>query len=113
MKITTGVINGITKITVDGKITMLNAREIKEAVSKSVASGERSVILDCGKVGHIDSSGFGMLIQQKKRLAEAGGGFKLFNVQESVLKIMRQLGPVKHIEVYDSEEEAVAAFVDQ
>jgi len=113
MKITTEVVNGITKITVDGKITMMNAPEIKEAVSKSLASGKNSVILDCSQAGHIDSSGFGTLIQQKKRLVEAGGGLKLCNVQESVLKIMRLLGLDKHIEVYDSEEDALAAFADQ
>lgn len=64
-----------------------------------VGEGVSKVTVDLGKVEMIDSSGIGVFISAQNSLKKAGGGLKVVNVSDDILKMFRIMRLDKHFEV--------------
>jgi anti-anti-sigma factor len=70
----------------------------------------RSIVLDLGEVGFIDSSGLGTMVRALTTTRQARGDLKLCNVPQSVRKLLEMSRLTSMFDTHESEEKAVAAF---
>jgi len=70
----------------------------------------RSIVLNLGEVGFIDSSGLGTMVRVLSSTHQARGDLKLCDVPEQVRKVLDMTRLTTVFDAYDSEEKAVAAF---
>jgi anti-sigma B factor antagonist len=91
---------------VGGTLDMDTTPQLQDFVQDVVDAGARHVVLDFAEVTFMDSSGLGLLVDQKKRLEVKGGRLCLAAVQEAVRNIM-VLSAVDHVlDLYDTVEAA-------
>lgn len=62
----------------------VNGTHLCQTVTEFVASGVRTVLLDCRDVTFINSTGFRSLVECHQTLQQAGGELLLSNLNESV-----------------------------
>ncbi|MBU0507995.1 STAS domain-containing protein [bacterium] len=103
--------NGIPVFELKGKIMGgPEANAFHEELKKTVAGGQRKIIIDLGEVEWMNSSGLGMLISALTTVKNAGGDLKLARATE---KITSLLVITKLSSVFDSQptlEATIAAF---
>lgn len=86
-----------------------NAEELKRAMAFVLESASR-VVLDLGLLDFVDSSGLGALLSCLRQLAARGGDLKLCCATKHVRAAMELVRMHRVFAVYESREEAVAAF---
>lgn len=80
----------------EGRLNMVSAPKLREAVNGAVATGRRRVVVDLSKIAFMDSSGLGALIGSLKVAREAGGDLRIAQCSEQVLMVL-QLSNVDRI----------------
>lgn len=100
----------IVILDVNGEIDLYNAPEIKDTINKLIEEKKYNVVINLDKVSYIDSSGIGALISSLSNLKKYQGGLKICNVSGSVRKVFELTKLTSFFEIYDSEQEAIAAF---
>lgn len=100
------VISFVQRTDLEGKASTV----FKERLKSLIADGTRSVVMDLGNVGFIDSEGLGALISCLKVLRQVEGDLVLSNVSEPVDAVLRitRLSRVFHRE--DDVESALRAL---
>jgi anti-sigma B factor antagonist len=91
------------------KLDMSTTAEFKDAMNQAIAD-ESSVVLEMGKVQFVDSSGLGTLLSLLRDLSGRGGDLKLSQVQKRVRAMFELVRMHRILSVYETTEEAVAAF---
>lgn len=102
--------NEIQILDVNGEIDLYNAPEIKDLINKLIDEKKYSVIINLDRVSYIDSSGIGALISSLSNLKKYQGGLKIINVSGSVRKVFELTKLTSFFEIYDNEQDAIAAF---
>jgi len=111
MKIIQRELDRATVLALKGKIKIGSGDiELREAIDHAVTAGARNVVLDLKGVSRIDSSGLGELVDAHKRLAGLGGRLGLTHMSGKVLDVMGATRLISVLDVYDTEEEALASF---
>ena len=100
----------IVILDITGEIDLYNAPEIKDIINKLIEEQKYNVIINLEKVSYIDSSGIGALISSLSNLKKYQGGLKIINVYASVRKVFELTKLTSFFEIYDSEDDALAAF---
>jgi anti-anti-sigma factor len=75
-----------------------------------VVPREAKVVLDCGALESIDSTGLGLLIRWLRRTQTLGGDLVLYSVQPRVHEVLRVTRLAPLFELVDTEAAAVDAF---
>jgi anti-sigma B factor antagonist len=84
--------------------------KFKEEIAKLVEGGFKNVILDMSGVPWINSTGLGILITGYHSIKAAEGTMKICNVKERVLSIF-YISQLENIfDVYETLDEALAAY---
>jgi anti-sigma B factor antagonist len=111
MKITKKDYEKATVLSLKGKIRIGSGDvELREAIDRAVANGAKNLVLDVQGVSRIDSSGMGELVAAHKRLANQGGRLSLAHMSGKLLSILGASQIVSILDVFGSEEEALASF---
>jgi anti-sigma B factor antagonist len=110
VEIKTRDVEGIIILDIDGEIDLYNAPEIKDTIKKEMDAGHKKIVINLEHVSYIDSSGIGALISSLSNLKKIGGGLKIIHVYESVRKVFELTKLTSFFEIYDSEDEAIAAY---
>ena len=100
----------IVILDITGEIDLYNAPEIKDIINELIEEQKYNVIINLEKVSYIDSSGIGALISSLSNLKKYQGGLKIINVYASVRKVFELTKLTSFFEIYDSEDDALAAF---
>jgi len=80
----------------DGRLNMVAAPELREAVDRAVRGGRTRVVVDLAGVEFMDSSGLGALIASLKTTRQAGGDLRIAAPNEQVALVL-QLSNVDRI----------------
>lgn len=64
----------------DGRLDTVAAQQITETVEPLLQNAGRSIILDCGKMPFISSSGLRIFLKIRKEVETKGGNMQLRNV---------------------------------
>ncbi|NGX58012.1 MAG: Phosphoserine phosphatase RsbU [Chlamydiae bacterium] len=104
--------NDIIVITLEGE--NLDAREspdFKQRVNDLISKeGSHNVILDLGLLNFIDSTGLGSFLSIMRSLNTAHGNMKLANMSNPIRTIFELVCMHKIFDIYDSVDDAIAAF---
>ena len=110
LKIETRQADGVTVMSCNGRIVFgEEASALRESL-KSVLSSTRQVVLNLSGVSYIDSGGLGTLVGVYSSARAAGADIKLTGLGQRLRDVLQITKLVTVFEVYDSEQDAVAAF---
>jgi stage II sporulation protein AA (anti-sigma F factor antagonist) len=96
-------------LSIEGRLDHAGCQVFDAHVSKLVAAGERSLVVDFHGVDFLASMGIRALIKPYQALAPQGGKVVAANVCDSVRTVFQIAGIDKAIPIYDSVEAAMAA----
>ena len=85
---TSGPLPGVAHLSLDGRLTLVSAPQLRTAITEAVDSGRTRVVVDLTKVGFMDSSGLGALVAGLKRTRQAGGDLRIASPQEQVRMVL-------------------------
>jgi len=80
--------NGVSEVAVSGRLNMVTAPRVREAIQTAVNNNQPRVAVDLSGVVFLDSSGLGALIAGLKTAREAGGDVRLVNPTEQVQLVL-------------------------
>jgi anti-sigma B factor antagonist len=87
---------GVAVLSLDGRLNMVSAARLREAVTSTVAKGHVRIAVDLAGVDFMDSSGLGALISGLKTARQAGGDLRIAAPSEQV-KLVLQLTNMERV----------------
>jgi|SRR5947208_1712453 len=94
----------------NGRIVAGGESELLSSHIACLFRDRRAIVLHMGEVGFIDSSGLGAIVHCLNSLRQSRGDLKLCSLPEQVRKVLGMSHLLKLFDIYESEEQAVAAF---
>lgn len=111
MKITQRQRDGVTILDCKGKITIgVGDVALRNAVQEAMNGGATSILINLKDVTTIDSSGVGELVGVYTSASNRGVRLKLANLPAKVFDVLSMTQLITIFDVFDSEDEAIAAF---
>lgn len=80
--------NTITAV-FDGRLDTVAAQQIADTIDPLLQHADRNIILDCGKMPFISSSGLRIFLKIRKEVAAKGGKMCLKNVCPDVMQVFK------------------------
>jgi len=88
LEITESLIDGICKITVNGRVDSNSANELLSNLEKALSDGNKDIILNMTKVDYLSSIGIRVILKIYKQATEEGGSLKIEQPSEIVKKVL-------------------------
>jgi anti-sigma B factor antagonist len=111
MKATSRNVDGVEIISLSGKITIGSGdSQLREVITNAMNEGKTKLLLDMSGVTVIDSSGIGELVGSYTTVTNRGGKMKLLHLPAKLNELLHVTQLITVFEVYDNEQEALAAF---
>jgi anti-sigma B factor antagonist len=98
--------HAVTNLRWTGEIDVTQVPELRDEIL--ALPSDRSVHLDLSTVSYLDSSGLGMLVLLRQRLARRGAGVTLFDVQPHVRRVLEITGLDRAFQFASASEQADA-----
>jgi anti-sigma B factor antagonist len=110
LKMESHTTEGVTIVTCQGRIVFgEEATELRETL-KRLLSSTRKLILNLSGVSYIDSGGLGTLVGVYSSARSSGADIKLTGLGQRLRDVLQITKLVTVFEVYDTEQQAIAAF---
>ena len=109
MDITTRTHNGISLVTFAGSLDSNTSPKAQQAVDGMLAAGARKMVVDCTGLDYISSAGLRVLLGTAKKLG-AGGGLRLFGLNDTVREVFDISGFSTILAVFATEADALKGF---
>lgn len=100
----------ISILHIEGKIIGNTADTFQRTIERQLEEGSRKLVVNLMDVPLIDSSALGAIILTVQGFRESGGKLVLLNPQRAVRDILEVTHLTSVLEIYDTEESALAAF---
>ena len=111
MKINVRQREGVTILDLKGKITIgVGDVALRDAIHEALEAGSKNLLINLKDVTTIDSSGVGELVSSYTTVTNRGGKLKLANLPPKVADILQITQLITVFDVYEDEQEALAAF---
>lgn len=91
--------NSVCTVHLKGNISLKNAIQLKELITRLADQGNKEIILDLGENVYIDSAGIGSLFNSQKYLADNGGILKIRNISHEIMTILKIANLDKHLNI--------------
>lgn len=101
---------GVTIVSMKGRLTVGEASAPREKVNELVAAGKVNIIFDLSGVDYIDSTGLGSLVICFTSIKKAGGALKLLNLNKRNIELLVLTKLHTIFEVFSEEQDAVNSF---
>jgi anti-sigma B factor antagonist len=88
---------------------MYMAPWLRELLIDLVSKGNYQLVVNLDKVGFLDSTGLGVLVEGLKRVRAHDGSLDLVCTQQRILKIFRITGLMKVFGIHETADQAIAA----
>lgn len=98
---------GITLITVQGRIDTITAGDFEAKVTQ-LTDGSGNIIIDCAQMDYISSSGLRVFLVLQKRIKAMGGVLKLCSLQPSIKEIFDISGFSTIFSIYTDQASAIS-----
>jgi len=72
-----------------GRLTVVTAPQLRNAVAERIATGDRIIVVDLSSTEFVDSSGLGALVSCLKSARQAGGDLRIVAPTEQVSMVLR------------------------
>ena len=101
---------GVTVITLKGRLTVGESAGLREKVGELVAAGKFQVVMDLSALDYIDSTGLGNLVIYYTTLKKNGGALKLVNLNKRNIELLLLTKLHTVFEVFTDIQDAVNSF---
>jgi anti-sigma B factor antagonist len=110
LKMETRVVDGVTVVSCSGRIVFGDeATALRDSLKKLLA-GSKQLVLNLAGVSYIDSGGLGTLVGVYSSARASGADIKLTGLGQRLRDVLAITKLATVFEVYDNEQQAVAAF---
>lgn len=110
MDISSRELDKATIFDITGDIDLANSPAVRKALLREVKEKRTPrVVMNLSKVRYIDSSGVASLVEGLKASRDTGTRFILFGLSTSAREVLQLSRLLKIFEIYDNEEQALAA----
>ena len=104
-------VQDVSVVDVSGRITIgEGATTLRNAIRAMAQEGKKSILLNLGDVGYIDSSGLGALVSSFATMTSVGGRLKLCNLNSRIKDLLLITKLLTVFEVFDDEAAALKSF---
>ncbi len=107
MKLSKRNINDFSIIDIEGRIDTTNFNLFENEIVGLIDSGETNVIVNCGGLNYISSSGLRVFLIAMKKLMSLKGKLYLCEMQPTIKEIFDISGFSTIFEIFDTEKEAI------
>lgn len=80
--------NTITAV-FDGRLDTVAAQQVADTIEPLLQHADQNIILDCGKMPFISSSGLRVFLKIRKEVAAKGGKITLRNICPDVMQVFK------------------------
>ena len=109
LEVSVGELQGMPVIRVAGELDLSNVSEIRAMVADQCELRPSVLIFDLRELTYMDSSGLGVLVGAKRRLAANEGEVMILTEQNAVLKALSLSGLDRIIRVFPTEQALLAS----
>jgi anti-sigma B factor antagonist len=110
LKLDSREVDGVTVVNCQGRIVFGEESSHLRDYLKQVLASSRKLILNFSGVSYIDSGGLGTLVGVYSSARSAGADIKLTGLGQRLRDVLQITKLVTVFEVYDNEQQAIAAF---
>jgi len=111
MKIHSRVVDGITILDMNGRITLgEDTSALRSAIAGLIADKRNTILLNMHAVPYIDSSGLGELVAAFTNVRNSGGELKLLNLSAKVRTLLEITRLLTFFDVKEDETVALHSF---
>ncbi len=101
----------VTILDMKGKVTIGEGSiALRNTIRRLLGEGKKSIILNLGNVGYIDSSGIGELVSSYTAVNKESGKLKLLNLTQKIQDLLAITKLLTVFDTFDDEGEALASF---
>ncbi len=100
----------ITVLKLEGELDPYTAQDFLDGVADLIEKGNRKIVVDCNNLSYISSLGLGALVRVHARMKKRGGDVKVTGLKGPVADVFRVTMLYKVFSMYESVDEAAAAF---
>lgn len=101
----------------DAKIVDVNedlgsyaAADLRTAIDSLIGESAQKLVVNLSQVQHINSTAIGAMVGAAKRLRQNNGDLKVYGLADNLKRTFDLVGASSVLEIYDSEDSAIAAF---
>ena len=84
--------------------------ELRDAVLSLLYDGTRKLVINLGRVTHVDSAGLGRIVECRALVERQGGTLKIANLSKGVRDVLSITKLVTVFDTYEHEDEALRSF---
>jgi anti-sigma B factor antagonist len=110
LKMETRVVEGVTVVSCAGRIVFGDEANALRDTLKKLLNGTKQVVLNLSGVSYIDSGGLGTMVGVYSSARASGADIKLTGLGQRLRDVLAITKLATVFEVYDSEQQAIAAF---
>lgn len=99
----------VSVISGEGRLNMVSAPRLREAVAAAIAGGRPRIVVDLSSIDFMDSSGLGALVGCLKTARQAGGDVRICTPSSQVEMVLQLSNLDRILTSYGSPEEAYRA----
>jgi len=110
MEITAKLLGQTTVVSIAGSVDALTAGQVTRFLSSRVGEGQTHIVADLSQVDFISSAGLRAILIALKESRQQGGDLRLAAAQPRVENILKMAGVTSILQVYLTQDEAVASF---
>jgi anti-sigma B factor antagonist len=103
-------VDGVAVAAPVGRLDLLSAAAFKGRLAKTIAEGQKRLVIDMGQVTFLDSSGLGALIGVLKSARQAGGDMRIAGLDEQARIVLELTTLDRVLTPYASVDEAMVAY---
>jgi anti-sigma B factor antagonist len=100
----------VSVMKVKGRVDSETAPELEDALTKLLQDNHNQIVLNLQGVDYISSAGLRAVVKAYQAAKKSGGDLRLASVSEPVEVILRTVGMMQMLQMYPTEQEAMAAF---
>ena len=101
--------NGVTIVSINGRLDGASAPELESELSSRIRDGSVRILIDCNEMNYIGSAGMRVFLLAARRCAQAGGLLSIAALQPACKSVVEMGGFHTIIDCHDSLDEALAA----
>jgi anti-anti-sigma factor len=110
MEIVKEVRDKVVILSLTGRLDTLNFPVFDTEITSLLDKSQKDIILDCGDMDYVSSSGLRVLLKALKQAKAAGGKFVICRLQPQISQIFKISGFDQLFEIYPDKTVAFASF---
>jgi len=100
----------VSVVKAKGRVDSETAPELDDALTKLLQENRNQIVLNLQGVDYISSAGLRAVVKAHQAAKKSGGDVRLASISTSVEVILRTVGMMQMLQMYPTEQEAMAAF---